>query len=296
MNLILFQRSEISKDGKSAKLPDKDPRTKHIFGHLRKSDGDSVTIGIISGRRGKAVVRTEGGDGKRLEFGSENGWSLLVDGGECDDSRKDEIVLVVSLPFPKRLKALWAQITSMGVTRICIIRGALSDANYCKSSVLTPEVYRPLVEEGMSQGCHLREVAVDVEVGQVVTRAILEKLGLVGSSSDETVAIFLDCGDENMEPLPCRKVIASNISAAAATRTRKRVVLAIGSERGWTDDEAKLFHEAGYESASLGPSILRVDTAIIAGLGIVCATLDELEREHRADTIDDSCRKRKYFS
>jgi len=282
MNLVLFKPSEIAEDGKSIQLLDKDPRSKHIFGHLQKVDGDSVTIGIISGRRGKAIVRTIGGDGKRLEFDS-GAVSLLTDDDGCDESGsgilQHEIVLVLSLPFPKRLKALWAQITSMGVTRICIIRGALSDPNYCKTSAITPEVYRPLVEEGMSQGCHTKEVSVEVEVEEVVSRAVLEQLGLAKtnakSSNVDEVAIFLDCGDEAMEPPPCRQVIIDNLSRGL-DRTQKRVIVAIGSERGWTDGEAKLFHEAGYESASLGRSILRVDTAIIAGLGIVSATLDEL--------------------
>jgi 16S rRNA (uracil1498-N3)-methyltransferase len=322
MNLILFKRSELSKDGKSIKLPEKDPRTKHIFGHLRKVDGDSVTIGIISGRRGKAIVQSKDGDGKRLEFEQGAGAVSLSndddDGGGCCDESGDsggggnnqqqnghEIVLVLSLPFPKRLKVLWAQIASMGVTRICIIRGALSDPNYCKTSAIAPEVYRPLVEEGMSQGCHTNEVSVEVEVGEAVSRAILEKLGLAKTTttkswSDDEVAIFLDCGDEAMEPPPCRQVIVDKLSRGPdAERTKKRVVLAIGSERGWTETEAKLFHEAGYESVSLGRSILRVDTAVIAGLGIVSAALDELEREQRqtkqqnGKTNDSSARKRK---
>eukprot|EP00536_Pseudo-nitzschia_multiseries_P003877 jgi/Psemu1/186793/e_gw1.61.94.1 len=291
MNLILFKRSEISADGTSIRLQDKDPRTKHIFGHLRKTDGDSVTIGIISGGRGKAIVRTGDGEGSRLELVldcSDYRWTSLKDSGS---SHRHEIVLVLSLPFPKRLKGLWAQITSMGVTRICVIRGTLSDPNYCKSSVITPQVYRPLVEEGMSQGCHTQEVAVDVTVDEVVSRGVLEKLGLVAaapaasaktgwsSSSCDDVRIFLDCGDETTEPLPARQVITNQLSehAPADTYTPKRIVVAIGSERGWTDDEAKLFHDAGYESASLGRSVLRVDTAVIAGLGIVSSTLDEIE-------------------
>eukprot|EP00535_Pseudo-nitzschia_heimii_P007026 CAMPEP_0197190374 /NCGR_PEP_ID=MMETSP1423-20130617/21538_1 /TAXON_ID=476441 /ORGANISM="Pseudo-nitzschia heimii, Strain UNC1101" /LENGTH=55 /DNA_ID=CAMNT_0042642743 /DNA_START=30 /DNA_END=194 /DNA_ORIENTATION=+ len=55
----------------------------------------------------------------------------------------------------------------------------------------------------MSQGCHTAEVSVDVEVGEVVSRAILEKLGVTTTEqnpSDTTdVAIFLDCGDEAVE-------------------------------------------------------------------------------------------------
>ena len=303
MNLILFKRSELSKDGKSVRLLEKDPRTKHIFGHLRKVDGDSVTIGVISGRKGTATVRANDDDGKRLDF--DVGSSPLIDSfcdGGCDetsDQRRCEIVLVLSLPFPKRLKTLWPQITSMGVTRICIIRGGLSDPDYCNSRAITPEVYRPLVEEGMSQGCHTREVSVDVEVREVVSRTILEKLGLTKTARNPSkttdVAIFLDCGDEALEPQPCRQVIMEKLSQGNSGK-KNRVILAVGSERGWTDDEARLFHEAGYESASLGRSILRVDTATIAGLGIVCAALDELERgEQKTQTGNaiDSSRKRK---
>ena len=148
MNLILFKRGEVyeSEDGKlRIQLVDKDPRTKHIFGHLRKVDGDSVTIGFIGGGQGKAIVRTSGGDGKGLVIDDDiSSVSLLNQDGDGESS---EIVLLLSLPFPKRLKALWPQITSMGVTRISIIRGALSDPNYCKTSAISPDVYRPLVEE-----------------------------------------------------------------------------------------------------------------------------------------------------
>jgi 16S rRNA (uracil1498-N3)-methyltransferase len=51
------------------------------------------------------------------------------------------------------------------------------------------------------------------------------------------------------------------------------VVLAFGPEGGWTDEELKLFHEAGWISASLGSRILRAETAAIAGLAIVQSEL-----------------------
>ena len=301
MNLILFKRGEVyeSEDGKSSiQLVDKDPRTKHIFGHLRKVDGDSVTIGIIGGGQGKAIVRVSGGDnGKGLDIDDDVLLSLLNQDGDGESS---EIVLLLSLPFPKRLKALWPQITSMGVTRICIIRGALSDPNYCKTSAISRDVYRPLVEEGMSQGCHTKEVTVNVDVDEVVSQSVLDKLGLYKSAeqwySNGEAPVFLDCGDETIEPPPCRKVIIDQLSQIPEATSRKCVVLAIGSERGWTENEAKLFHDAGFRSASLGRSILRVDTAVIAGLGIVSATLDEFQCKtqtmNEEKTIDVS-RKRK---
>jgi 16S rRNA (uracil1498-N3)-methyltransferase len=51
------------------------------------------------------------------------------------------------------------------------------------------------------------------------------------------------------------------------------VALAVGPEGGWTADEMQSFHRAGWISASLGPTILRAETAAIAGLSVVMAEL-----------------------
>ncbi len=47
------------------------------------------------------------------------------------------------------------------------------------------------------------------------------------------------------------------------------VVLAFGPEGGWVDEELGVARAAGFNEASLGPLILRAETAIIAGLSIV---------------------------
>ena len=51
------------------------------------------------------------------------------------------------------------------------------------------------------------------------------------------------------------------------------VVLALGPEGGWTDEEQTLFREAGWISASLGSTILRAETAAIAATAIVQSEL-----------------------
>jgi 16S rRNA (uracil1498-N3)-methyltransferase len=51
------------------------------------------------------------------------------------------------------------------------------------------------------------------------------------------------------------------------------VILALGPEGGWTDEELKLFREAAWISASLGSTILRAETAAIAGLAVALAEL-----------------------
>jgi 16S rRNA (uracil1498-N3)-methyltransferase len=53
----------------------------------------------------------------------------------------------------------------------------------------------------------------------------------------------------------------------------REIVLALGPEGGWTQSELELFRDAGWISASLGNTILRVETAAIAALAV---TLSEL--------------------
>ena len=49
------------------------------------------------------------------------------------------------------------------------------------------------------------------------------------------------------------------------------LTLALGPEGGWTPEEIHQFHQAGWISVSLGPQILRAETAAIAGLAILQA-------------------------
>ena len=57
------------------------------------------------------------------------------------------------------------------------------------------------------------------------------------------------------------------------SNVRGPVALAIGPEGGWTSGELRKFEEASWESASLGPTILRAETAAIAALAIAFSQL-----------------------
>lgn len=59
-----------------------------------------------------------------------------------------------------------------------------------------------------------------------------------------------------------------------ASRASEQIVLAIGPEGGWTEDELRTFSRQGWISASLGPTILRVETAAIAAVAIVVSELN----------------------
>ena len=59
----------------------------------------------------------------------------------------------------------------------------------------------------------------------------------------------------------------------ASQLTTGRTLLAIGPEGGWTPTELRKFDEAGWKSATLGPTILRAETAAIAAVAITLSAL-----------------------
>jgi 16S rRNA (uracil1498-N3)-methyltransferase len=66
----------------------------------------------------------------------------------------------------------------------------------------------------------------------------------------------------------------TQVSLKEAVKDREGdLVLAIGPEGGWTNEEVRSFAKAGWISATLGPTILRVETAAIAGIAIVGSEL-----------------------
>jgi 16S rRNA (uracil1498-N3)-methyltransferase len=54
----------------------------------------------------------------------------------------------------------------------------------------------------------------------------------------------------------------------------REIALAFGPEGGWTPPEVKLFFQEGWTAASMGPTILRAETAAIAATAVALAAMD----------------------
>ncbi|HEY3988274.1 MAG TPA: RsmE family RNA methyltransferase [Acidobacteriaceae bacterium] len=72
---------------------------------------------------------------------------------------------------------------------------------------------------------------------------------------------------ETEEDQPLLRILQQDAAGTAASA----IMLAVGPEGGWTAAEISLFTRSGWHSASLGPRILRVETAVIAALAVVNA-------------------------
>ena len=65
-----------------------------------------------------------------------------------------------------------------------------------------------------------------------------------------------------------------NSLVAALKDVAGEIALAIGPEGGWTAEEMTLFSEHGWRHVTLGPRILRAETAAIAALAVVASCLE----------------------
>jgi 16S rRNA (uracil1498-N3)-methyltransferase len=124
-------------------------------------------------------------------------------------------------------------------------------------------------ERGLDKAAHKRLERwrrIGVEASQQSRRAHLPEIAGPTSWSDAlaTDGKYRYALDEN-ESRPLLTMFPT-VRCAADT-----VALLIGPEGGWTDEERAGFIAAGWAAASLGPSILRAETAALAALAVVSA-------------------------
>ena len=151
------------------------------------------------------------------------------------------IKIILAVPRPKQLKRILPQLAQFGVSQLVLLRSWNVQRQYLTSKALNPEVYQPLLEQGLLQARLTEPPLVTYEprfVDFVENRLPEADMGLVGH--------------------PETSVSLSSI------RPKGTVALAIGPEGGWTDDEIGSFGRAGYRAVSMGPTHFRVETATVA--------------------------------
>lgn len=85
----------------------------------------------------------------------------------------------------------------------------------------------------------------------------------------EGAAIILDAGAQ-----PLLRVIESQWAALRAQEGSRVITLAVGPEGGFEADELEVMQGAGFLPASLGGSVLRFETAAVAGVAAARALLE----------------------
>ena len=248
MNRILFEKSEIT-DGVATFGGE---RAAHVLAVLHGEVGQVLKTGEVNGRIGTAAIvgieRVDGGE-------------ALIRAKVCHDreSLRPWVDIILAPPRPRVMKRLLPQLAAMGVGRIVLVGAKKVEKDFWGATLLKEENYRPLFVDGLMQS------------GTSILPELVCRRAFRRFVADELDAMF-----------PAARRIVAHPYGAEGTKgaegekvTAGAPLLAIGPEGGWTDDEVELLESKGFRRYSLGPRILRTDTAVIALLARLGVEQDE---------------------
>ncbi|MDR3115807.1 MAG: RsmE family RNA methyltransferase [Treponema sp.] len=237
MNIILFEKHELTAPDLGVILQPRDKRTIHLLKILHKKRGDCFDAGVLEGNWGNGRIETITPEGA-LECSLELHQAPLP---------RSPISLGVGFPRPIQLKRLLRDLATFGVEKVDLIGTDLGEPSYRNTTLLTDGGAREALIQGAIQ-------ARDTVIPLVQDYPSLTKW---------------------LEERPWREknpllIAADNLrpqgSFAQLTPTKQPLLIAIGSERGWSDRERDSLEAAGFCRLSLGTRSLRTDTACVAAV------------------------------
>lgn len=247
MNLLVLEPREVG-----TPLPRSDRRVEHVRKVLKKGVGDALAAGLAGGPGDPCplgTARVESWDGAAMAFS-------FVPERESPPLRP--VTLLLGFPRPIQVNRVLKDLTSLGVRRILLAATDLGEKSYADSTIFKEREFRRPLLEGAEQAGNPR--LPDVEVHPRLDAA-LAALGAPGP------------GEERWALDPYRAEARFGTLRSETAQDARAFVLAVGSERGWTDRELDALEAAAFGFASLGDRILRTETACAAAVTLSLAAL-----------------------
>lgn len=169
--------------------------------------------------------------------------------GEQISAKPNSVQLTLLLAVFKFDRMEWAieKCTELGVAGVIPVIARRTDAHLASASVKRVDRWRRIAHQAAEQSRRVTPPDISDPIRLRDALAIPAKLKIVLSEAEDQAQL--------------RDIAAVD----------DKVLLAIGPEGGWTEDELELFEKQGWFSASLGPTILRAETAAIAATAITIA-------------------------
>ncbi|MBV9493987.1 MAG: 16S rRNA (uracil(1498)-N(3))-methyltransferase [Acidobacteria bacterium] len=211
-------------------------RLRHVTEIHRAHVGDELTVGLLGGKIGKGTIL-------RLD---ESALEMRV-ALDREPPPPLPITLVLALPRPKVLNRVIAGATSMGVERIFLINAWRVEKSYWKSPRLSEENLFEQRILGLEQARDTRLPPIELR------------------------RFFRPFVDDELPRLisGTRALLAHPGDAPVLSAQSEPVTLAIGPEGGFIEAELASLEKAGFAPVSLGPRILRVETAVAAAVAML---------------------------
>lgn len=268
MNIVLFSDDDCAtpdciNDG--CVFYKNDERYLHIKKILHLKEGDVFKAGIINGKIGEALISHLSEEKIVFSFCPNTPDKNIADkGADKNKDRKDAyevekiplplppIKIILGFPRPIQLRRILRDAASLGFAEIVLCGTELGERSYLKSNLSSPEEIKKYLLDGISQA------------GQTLLPAfsfcssVKEALKDLKAASFKGSKVLLDIGD------------FPSLSTFRMTKGES-VLITIGSERGWTQNERDVFFSEGFIPYSMGKRILRTETALTSALSVLLA-------------------------
>lgn len=208
----------------------RDRRHRHIMDVQGLRIGDTLKLGKLNGMMGQGRIIGQDNDHTQLEY--------TLDSNSPEASN---ICLVLALPRPKMLKRILQMVASLGVKEIYLINSYKVEKSFWSSPALTDTALLEQLILGLEQG-------VDTQLPNIQLRKRFKPF-----VEDELVSLIGSSPAYVAHPTP---------NPEAIKPCAQKTWVAIGPEGGFTEYEVNLLSQHGMTPLSLGPRILRVETAV----------------------------------
>ena len=268
MNIVLFSDDDCAtpdciNDG--CVFYKNDERYLHIKKVLHLKEGDVFKAGIINGKIGEALISHLSEEKIVFSFCPNPPDKNIADkGADKNKDRKDAyevekiplplppIKIILGFPRPIQLRRILRDAASLGFAEIVLCGTDLGERSYLKSNLSSPEEIKKYLLDGISQA------------GQTMLpdfsfcSSVKEALKNLKTASFKGSKVLLDIG--HFPSLSTFKM-----------KKGEELTIAIGSERGWTQNEREVFFSEGFIPYSMGKRILRTETALTSALSVLLA-------------------------
>ena len=224
-------------------------------------DGTAALVGAQAVHLAK-VLRAEPGMRYDVVAG-ERVWAARIErvaAERVEFALEEELPAAEALPLHLLLAVFkfdrleWAieKATELGVQRVMPVIARRTEKHLAQAAVARAERWRRITGEAAKQS---RRADVPVIEDPCTLREALKR---------ETAGVRLLLSESE-------RVVM--LREALTGPTEERVMLGVGPEGGWTAEEEGEFKAAGWQAVSLGPRILRAETAVIAGVAVAASAL-----------------------
>lgn len=175
----------------------------------------------------------------------------------------ESLPLVLGMSIIRFERMEWAieKLTELGVARIVPLIAQRTEKHLAQAAQKRTERWRKIARESAQQSrrSDIPEIADPSSVANYVSEGP-DALRLLLSEHEHAHSLR-DCLEDTDGP------------AISSALSPKKIFAAIGPEGGWTETEVASFTKRGWQSISLGPRILRAETAAIAVASVMSSWL-----------------------